>query len=65
MISENKFTISSLRGARPLTESPSNRIFLLYSNEEKDSLFIIKLIALACLSEYLLFKTERKENSPF
>ena len=64
VISENKFTISSLRGSRPLTESPSNRIFLSYSNEEKDSLFIIKLIALACLREYLLFKTERKENSP-
>ena len=65
VISENKFITSSLRGTRPLTISPSKSSFLLYSKPEKLSLEIIPLIALACLREFLLFRTDLYENSPF
>ena len=65
VISENKLIISSLSGAKPLKISPPKSNFLLYSREEKLSFDIIALMAFACFKEFLLFSTERKENSPF
>ena len=65
VISENKSMISSLNGIKPLVTSPSKSNFLLYSKDEKLSFDIIELMAFACFKEFLLFKTDLYENSPF